>query len=122
MNSTFQSCARCAQPFPLPSLDTALDADHAVCDSCRRFYPPSLLKAAEDCFDYALRLSSGEIIRFHSAKIHGDYVTLYGGDGSYDSQALVDCQQHSSMPFIFDRGLDVRVSDIVWCADAPSGS
>jgi hypothetical protein len=109
----------------LPSFQEAFsveDAHHGVCDSCRRFYPPSLLKAAEDCFDYALRLSSGEIIRFRSAKIHGYYVTLYGGTGEYDSRSLAECEQPSLMPFIFDRGLDVRVSDIVWCADAPSGS
>jgi hypothetical protein len=34
---------------------------------------------------------------------------------------LADCVQ-PSQPFIFDRGLDVRLSEIVWCADAPNGS
>lgn len=66
--------------------------------------------------------STGEIIRFRSAKIHGDYVTLYGGSGEYDSQCLADCDQPLSLPFIFDRGLDVGLNEIVWCADAPQGS
>ena len=75
-----------------------------------------------DYFEYALRLSSGEIIRFHSAKIYGDYVTLSGGDGGYDSRSLAACEQDPSLPFSFERGLDVRLSEIVWCADAPNGS
>ena len=110
-------CALCNQPLP----ESDGYASDGVCDVCRRFYPPSLLKAAQDYFEYALRLSSGEIIRFNSAEICGDYVTLYGGDGSYDSRSLADCVQ-PSQPFIFDRGLDVRLSEIVWCADAPNGS
>src|SRR6516164_3065130 len=105
MNTTSQLCARC---------NLCEIGDDVVCDSCSRFYPPSLLKAASDFFDYALRLSSGEIIRFRSADIHGDYVTLYGGDGSHCSGSLADCGQDPALPFIFDRGLDVRLSEIVW--------
>ena len=29
-----------------------------------RSYPPSLLKATDDTFDYALKLTTGEVIRF----------------------------------------------------------
>lgn len=82
-------------------------------------YPPSLLKATEDHFDYALKLTTGEVIRFTEATIHGDYVTLHpegGVDGRGFDPSLGNRQ------FSCPRGVDVRVDQIVWCADAPEGS
>jgi hypothetical protein len=105
-------CAACGCN-PVPQSD---DAD--FCLVCRRAYPPSLLKACYDEFDYALKLSDGTIIRFAFAKIHGDYVTLMGG---YDKGTLI-VDQPKPLPFIFDRGIEVRLSEIIWCADAPDGS
>lgn len=83
------------------------------CPDCRRKYPPSLLKAASDYFDYALQLRTGEIIRFSQAAIHGEFVTLELQDNH---------EQPNALPYPFPRGVDVRISDIVWCADAPEGS
>jgi hypothetical protein len=87
-----------------------------ACPVCQDRYPPSLLKAAGDAFDYALRLRSGEVIRFETAEIHGAYATLRGIDRWGGDRHLGD------LPYPCPRGLDVCVGDIVWCADAPTGS
>ena len=85
---------------------------HFVCDACAAKYPESLLKAARDEFHYALQLRTGVIIRFSSASFHGDFVHL-------DFDELY--AQRLPFPFHPDkvdkRGVDVRLSDIVWVAD-----
>jgi hypothetical protein len=97
------------------------DAHPAVCQKCAGLYPPSLLKAAEDYFEYALRLQTGEIIFFRQAEIHGNYVRLHmDGEPKCDSQCFTD--DNPTLPFIFARGIDIRLQSIVWCADAPNGS
>jgi hypothetical protein len=82
------------------------------CDSCTQKYPESLIKAHGDTFDYKLRLRSGETISFTNARICGDYAHLSG----------IDKERSIGLEHVFDRGIEVRVSDIVWCADAPDGS
>ena len=83
-----------------------------------RSYPPSLLKATDDTFDYALKLTTGEIIRFSQATLHGDYVTLLPAGGWNGPGFDPPFQGHLTCP----RGVDVRLDQIVWCADAPEGS
>jgi hypothetical protein len=119
--TTTTACARCKIDYETgDEPENRYDGDSLICPNCRRFYPPSLLKASEDFFDYALRLSSGEIICFRTAKIHGDYVTLYVDDPICDYQCFSD--KNPDLPFGFARGIDVRLSEIVWCADTPQGS
>lgn len=86
--------------------------EQPFCRACARTYPPALIKASNDPFDYACRLRTGEIICFRSATIQGNFVTL---EINQDNQG-------GPLPFSFDRGIEVQVSDIVWCADAPNGS
>ena len=81
-----------------------------VCKECERKYPPSLVKACTDHFDYALCLSTGHVVRFTHAQISGEYCTIHG-----DDIGLV-------LKYPCPRGVDIRVADIVWCADAPTGS
>ena len=85
-----------------------------------------LAKAAEDPFDYACRLTSGEVIYFESAEARGDWVHLsgvrrvvmeplwYGPGGTREPEAL------GGLSFL-ERGVDVHRSHIVWIADAPHG-
>lgn len=97
----------------------------AVCAECARLYPRSLLKATCDPFDYALRLSTGEIIRFNQAEIHGEYVELRVFSTLTDNQDFHEAflgESNETLPFSFARGIDVRADAIVWCADAPNGS
>jgi len=92
----------------------------AVCKVCEPRYPPSLLKAVCDQFDYALKLRTGEVLRFQSAEIHGNYVTLTLIRPFLAAGA--DEFPQDDLPYLCPRGIDVRVKDIVWCADAPDGS
>jgi hypothetical protein len=80
-----------------------------VCPLCRERYPASLIKAARYPFNYALRLTTGRILWFQKAEIHGDYATLKLCDNKpgYNSST-------------FPHGIDVRINEIVWCADDPS--
>jgi hypothetical protein len=77
----------------------------------------ALAKACvDDCFDYALKLRTGEVIRFSGARvISPGWVHLKIAEVEFqpDEQAL---------PFRADRGVDVRIADIVWVMDAPEGS
>ena len=77
---------------------------------------PSLAKACEDPFDYALRLRTGEVIRFSSAVFLNDewvYLNL---------MPMSQQPEENRITYKADRGVDVRISDIVWVMDAPNGS
>jgi hypothetical protein len=71
---------------------------------CPSTYPPALRKACCDPFTYALELSSGQCFRFASAEIISpEWVHIVGGGAD-------------QLGFL--RGVDVRVADIIWVADA----
>lgn len=76
-------------------------------------YPPSLVKSFSDPFDYVLGLRNGETIRFTSAYAKGEFIHLDGA-GFGDEMT-------GDLPFPFRHGLDIRTSEIVWCAEAPEG-
>ena len=84
-------------------------------------YPPSLAKACYDPFEYVLVLRSGTLLHFESASPRGQWVHIeFGG---YAPPRILDAaRMDRAGHFSFDRGMDVRVADIVWCADAPNGS
>ena len=105
-----QSCPVCDGPMP----DGTAYTDG--CAACRDRYPAALLKAHGDYFDYALRLRTGEVIRFMEARIEGDWVHLTV------SPACDQPEFFGRLPYPMDRGLDVRIDDIVWVADAPEGA
>lgn len=77
-----------------------------------------LAKAAMDPFDYAVGLRNGNVIRFESAHVFsdGNTVMLHGFSESEDTGRI----EGLSAPC--PRGVEVRISDIVWAADAPFGS
>ena len=84
--------------------------------ACQTETPDAVQKAAEDHFEYAARLRTGETIVFQKAEINGAWVHLE--EISNHSAPLVSGRPE----FTFDRGMDVRIEDIVWVADAPWGS
>lgn len=90
-----------------------------LCEDCARKMPYALIKALYDPFDYVLKLRTGEIIRFHTAEIHGEWVILFSEGGSATNERNNFSRY---LPFSCPRGVEVRISDIVWCADAPDGS
>ena len=76
----------------------------------------ALAKACQDPFDYAMKLRTGEVIRFHSAEVYRPgwvHLEVCDPDQQPDEDRL---------PFKADRGVDVRIDDIVWVMDAPEGS
>lgn len=85
-----------------------------------RYCPPSLIKATEDSWEYALKLRTGEIVLFESAEIHGDYATLQLLRYRDDRDVWIPVWNR--VAYGFSRGLDVQIADIVWCVDAPWGS
>ena len=94
-------------------------ASDIVCGCCAKKYPPSLLKACCDPFDYALGLRDGKVLFFNKASINGEWVFIHlNWDG--------DNHQEHFNPEIFGypmcRGIDIRLDQIIWCADAPTGS
>jgi hypothetical protein len=73
-----------------------------------------LVKACYDEFDYALKLRTGEIIGFKTVRVISDEWIHVKLDDS--------CAAKNPFPFEVDRGMDIRISDIVWVMDAPNGS
>jgi len=84
-------------------------------------YPPTLVKALGDHFTYALMLKTGQIISFVEAEfISTSWVRLRQPQFHADMGELHLCSSFETAEF--ERGLEVRVSEIVWCVDAPNGS
>lgn len=91
-------------------------------------YPPALAKACWDSFDYALMLRSGTVIYFREARpVSAAWVTLNVIHAVMPASKFrpdvypepMFCRGDET---VFPRGLDVRVDDIAWVADAPHGS
>jgi hypothetical protein len=88
-------------------------------------WPPALIKAVDDPFDYALRLKDGSLIFFEYAVPCGknnEWASLYFQDIHRGSEVWRVSFNHNFKVGGNDRGLEVRVSEIVWAADAPFGS
>jgi len=77
----------------------------------------ALTKACMDTpFDYALRLRTGEVIAFQAAEvINSEWIHL-------TLKEMEDQPEENQIAYPADRGVDVRLSDIVWVMDAPEGS
>jgi len=77
----------------------------------------ALAKACVDNpFDYALKLRTGEVIRFCGA-------TIIDAAWIHLEVYSMAAQPHRfRIPFPAKRGIDVRIADIVWVMDAPGGS
>lgn len=92
----------------------AMDREYA-----RLGWPSYLAKAAMDPFTYAMGLRTGAVLVFETARaITGspEWVRILAIS---EQTGLVS---PTSYPFSMDRGMDIRLSDIVWVADAPYGS
>ena len=80
----------------------------------------ALAKSCCDPFDYALKLKTGEIIFFESAKVVSkDWLHLNLNDLHSDNQQT---EKLNKLQLPGERGVDVRISEIVWVMDAPFGS
>jgi len=91
--------------FDYAKLTEKLLGSHALAKACH-----------DNGFDYALKLRTGEVIRFLGAEIlTPEWIRL--------EVARPRCQpEDNHLPYKADRGVDVRIADIVWVMDAPEGS
>lgn len=85
-----------------------------ICDACEEKFGPHLGKALCDPFDYAIGLKNGHVFR------------LVGGDVSIVGEWLIinGIEEHT-VPLkssTFPRGMQLRLSEVAWIADAPEGS
>lgn len=79
-----------------------------ICDSCRVTYPPALLKSCRDNWHYAMKVRDSKgIVEFTRAVINGPWVSVFDDDCGVAIDGLS-----------FDRGVNIKISDIVWVADA----
>ena len=79
---------------------------------------PHLAKATQDPFDYFVAMKTGESFHFHSATyVLGDDWILLEDFFPDTNSMLMKRFGHG-----FSRGLQVRLSDILFAADAPDGS
>jgi hypothetical protein len=70
-----------------------------------------LAKACQDEFSYAMKLRTGEVILFSGATVlNREWVNLNIGHPTVREDGL---------PFTSERGIDVRLADIVWVMDNP---
>lgn len=95
-----------------PLCDGRKDPARLACLSCRTRYGDVLVKALIDPFMYAAGLRSGVTVEFTQACRVGDWIFL-------------ERHGHEDTPvggFLCPRGVQVRLADIVWVADAPAGS
>lgn len=91
----------------------------------RYSWPPALLKALIDPFEYTIGMKDGRVISFCQCKdLGGGWVFLWGrwGKKGYDMDKGPYVKGLEGDDWVFDRGLEVRVSDISWAADCPQGS
>jgi len=89
-----------------------------------RRYGPALVKAASDHFEYAMGLTSGEVLTFSECYLHGSWVTLqtdYGwGHPTLRMEAGKPREVLAGFPC--PRGVTIPLRSIAWVADAPDGS
>jgi hypothetical protein len=72
-----------------------------------------LAKSCWDPFDYLLKLKTGEIINYSEARlINDDWIHLDFHDYQVE-------QRNNEIPSRCNRGIDVKLSEIVWVIDAP---
>src|ERR1700677_3922795 len=69
-----RTCAVCRKPCKNDDWDDWCFS----CQECKVRYPPVLRKACGDNWLYALKLTTGEILRFCQARIEGQWITLLG--------------------------------------------
>lgn len=76
----------------------------------------ALAKACLDSFDYALKLRTGEVIFFSEATVlNREWIHL-------EVKSMEDQPTSNRIAYPAMRGVDIRLSDIVWVMDAPMGS
>lgn len=73
-------------------------------------WPEALIKATTDEFNYAMSLRNGDLIQFRSAEFLNP------------STVKVIIPRKNIYNFELPRGLEIKLDQIVWVSDAPTGA
>ena len=79
-------------------------------------WPPALIKAREDNWDYAMGLMDGSVLLFSQATPHA------GGQWVHLEEIRPRSGPIAAVEINWDRGMDIRLAEIAWVSDAPFGS
>ena len=85
-------------------------------------WPSHLIKAACDPFDYAAHVRGLGIVEFVSAREDSPGWVFLMRRRPPRSTHSTTAKTARALPYLFDRGVCVRLADIAWVADAPNGS
>lgn len=88
-------------------------------DQMRATWPAALIKAIGDNWGFRMKLRTGEVFKFGSAEpINDEWVHI-----PIKQDFVREHMRHLSQVFgeVHERGIDIRVSDIVWIVDSESG-
>lgn len=80
--------------------------------------PAALVKALSDPFQYACGLKDGTVFLFSGAQWEEGSPWVHLDPCDWDGDEIGDRR----LPCSFERGIDVRLSEVAWVADAPFGS
>lgn len=94
------------------SNDEICDYNYEIKEALQMQSSLELSKACHDPFDYAVGLSNGAVIRFTEASF--DKHTP-----GWIHLSEIKC---GTLPFPAERGVSIRIKEIVWIMDAPEGS
>ena len=107
-------CSCCGKEIPTIVPDNDKKLCFCVCEDCQAKMPNALITACQDKpWQYALGLKDGTVIEFEGASVQGDWIHLERND-YHDHKTVYG--------YPMERGMEVRLSEIVWCANAPNGS
>lgn len=90
-----------------------------VTDKMIATWPAALIKAVNDNWGFRMKLRTGEVFKFGSAEpINDEWVHI-----PIKPDFARDHMRHLSQVFgeVHERGIDIRVSDIVWIVDSEDG-
>jgi hypothetical protein len=73
-------------------------------------WPEALIKATTDTFNYAMSLKNGDLIQFQSAEFLNS------------KNVRITIPKKNIYNFELSRGLEVKLDQIVWVSDAPTGA
>lgn len=79
-------------------------------------WPPSLVKAVGDNWDYAMGLMDGSTLLFSQVSPHASGEWLHLDDPRPQTGPL------ASLTISWERGMDIRLTQVAWVSDAPFGS
>lgn len=98
--------------------------DHKdIKDDYRKTGCHAIDKSLHDFFTYVLQLRTGIIIQYSEASLSDDRQWLHLEEATIlKSHLSIWSHLYESKSKEFARGMDVRISDIVWAADCPEGS